>query len=139
MTTTTLGKAVPTGFFSDVEMESPDSVGAGDAFTVKVKFTGDPANGFWSFIRDLGSVSHKIELVADTIGPGTDVSLNGPAGAVGLLVAGQDEYEVDIDIPAGGTLASGLYELGAVITFTNGGAPVTGVSAFIGDAVMQVR
>jgi hypothetical protein len=106
---------------------------------VKVKFTGDPTNGFWNFIRDLGTVSHKVELVADTIGPGTDVSLNGPAGAVGLLVAGQDAYEVDINIPAGGTLAAGLYELGAVITFTNGGALVSGVSAFIGDAVMQVR
>jgi len=139
MTTTTPGKAFPTGFFTDVEMDTPESIAAGADFTVTVRFTGDPANPFWTFIRDLGTVSHKVELVADTIGPGTDVSLNGPAGAVGLLVASQDTYDVAINVPAGGTLAAGLYELGAVITFSNGGSVLSGVSAFIGDAVMQVR
>jgi hypothetical protein len=141
MTTTTLGKAVPKGFFSDVEMESPDSVGTGEKFTVKVKFAGDPANPLWPFIRDLGDVSHKIEVVADTVGPGEDISLNGPDVAGVLLVAGQDEYEVDIEIKdsALSKLSTGLYELGAVITFTRNNTLVKGVSAFIGDALMQVR
>lgn len=139
MTTTTAGKSFPATAFSLVEMDTPESIASGAAFTVTVRFTGDPTNGFWAFIRDLGGVTHKIELVADTIGPGIDLSLNGPAGAVGALVAGQDAYSVNIAVPAATLVAPGLYELGAVITFINGGTLVGGISAFAGDAVIQVR
>jgi hypothetical protein len=140
MTTTTVGKSFPATTFTLVDMDSPESILSGATLTVTVRFTGDSTNGFWTFIRDLGSVTHKIELFADTIGPGVDVSLNGPSGAVGALVAGQDAYVVPIAVtPPAATLPPGLYELGAVITFLNAGALVGGISAFVGDAVIQVR
>jgi len=141
MTTTTAGKANPATTFTLVEMETPESVASGDDLNVTVRFSGNPIDLAWQIIRDLDLVEFKTELVADTIGPGLDVSLNGPDGAVTPLVVAQDDYEVAINVPGGGALDPGLYEIGAVITFrrTDTGNLVPGIAAFAGDAVMQVR
>ena len=134
--TTTLGKGFPTGAFTLAEINTPESIARGAGFLVTVSFTGDPTNAFWRFIRDLGSVEYRAELVADAIGPGPDVSL---ADITDSLDAGFDDYLFTIHVPADGVLDSGLYELGVVITFMNAGAVIGGISAFVGDALMQVR
>jgi hypothetical protein len=93
----------------------------------------------WPLIRDSGTGTYKIELFAESVGPGAEISLNGPAGAVGALLAAQDAYIVPIAVAAGTLTPKGLYELGAVVTFTNGGATVGGFAAYAGDALVLVH
>ena len=147
MTTTTSGRTVPPGpppagatpSFTLVEMDTPEGIVAGGAFNVTVRFTGNPGQPIWPLIRDSGAGTYKIELFAESVGPGGEISLNGPAGAVGALLAATDAYTVPIAVPAGTLAARGLYELGAVITFTNAGAAVGGLAAYIGDALVLVH
>ena len=143
---TTVGKSVPpqaVETFNLVEMKSDDNAAVGNPFTVKIKITGDPTStsgGTWVFARDHGG-KLKIDLFADTIGPGTDRQL---LTHTETLNAGQDTYDITLKDDATGnppTFPAGadkvVYELAAVITVTSGGFPV-GLSAFVGDAILQV-
>ena len=123
--------------FTLVEMDSPEGIPSAAPFNVEVRFSGNPGYALWPFVRDLPGATYKIDLFAETIGPGPEVSLNGPGGAVGALVAGQDAYTVPIAV-AGALAAKRLYELGCVITFYNGAALVGGFAAYVGDALVLV-
>lgn len=146
MTTTTIGRTIPPGppplgatpGFTLVEMDTPEGIPSAAPFNVEVRFTGNPAQPVWPLIRDSGTGTYKIELYAETIGPGPETSLNGPAGAVGALVFNQDNYVVPIIVPANTLMLKRLFELGAVITFTNAGAPVGNFAAYAGDALVLV-
>jgi hypothetical protein len=145
--TTTVGKSVPpqtNETFTVIEMDSPVNATAGNPFKVTINITGDPGSDLgavWTFARDHGG-QLQIELFADTIGPGTDLKL---LTHTEPLVAGQDAYgPIDLNDDGTGdrptfpaTADKGVYELAAVITVTSGGAPL-GLSAFVGDAILQV-
>jgi hypothetical protein len=120
-------------------MDTPESVALGAILTgTVVTFTGDPTNAFWVLIRDLGTVTFQIDLFAETVGPGRELLLTSQTGA---LTAGVDNYPVAItgaSFNPGAGARQGLYELGVVITFFNGGTLIGGISAYAGDAVIQV-
>lgn len=147
--TITTGRTIPPGptsatpgavpGFTLVEMDTPEGIPSGAAFNVTVKFSGNPAQPVWPLIRDSGTGTFKIELFAESVGPSTELSLNGPAGAVGALTATVDDYNVPIAVAAGTLTEKGVYEIGAVITFTNNGTIVGGLAAFAGDALMLVH
>ena len=148
MATTTSGRTIPPGptptsagavpGFTLVEMDTPEGIASGTSFTITVKFTGNPAQPVWPLIRNSGTGPFKIELFAESVGPGGEFPLN-PGGTVGALIANQDAYTVPILIPAGTLTIPRLYELGAVITFSSGGASVVGVAAYVGDALTLVH
>lgn len=150
MTTTTSGRTIPAGpppagatpSLTLVEMETPEGIAQNSAFTVTVKFTGNPAQPAWPIIRDSGAGTFKIELFAESVGGGPEPILTPAGGAVGALAAGVDAYNVPIAITVAQSsllTVKGLYELGAVITFTNGAAVVANFAAYIGDALMLVH
>ena len=143
---TTLGKSVPPQAietFSLIEMDTPVNATIGTPFTVTIRITeqdGSSQDLIWDFFRDNGG-ELKIDLYADTIGPGTDLQLLTHTEA---LVPGQDAYTIDLKddttlnsptFPA--TAVQGVYELAAVITVRFGGVS-TPLSAFVGDVILQV-
>jgi len=121
-----------------VEMDTPEGIASGTSFTVTVKFSGNPSQPVWPLIRNSGMGTFRIELFAESVGPGGEFSLN-PGGTVGNLTPNQDDYNVPIVIPAGTLTVPRLYELGAVITFTNGASSVVGLAAYVGDALTLVH